>query len=101
MRTVCLVATTLSVSSTLLGAQASRPVARGDRYLGASAAASVYMASGAHFAEIRDRNMFATSLQAEWVLESTGQLAVSTTMELVPLAAMSSHIRPMRDCGNE
>ena len=101
MRTASLVATTLCVSSALLGAQASRPVARGDRYVGASAAASVYMASGAHFAEIRERNMFATSLHAEWVLENAGPLAVSTTMELVPLAAVSRRNGPLRDCWTE
>src|SRR5437867_11780558 len=101
MRTARLAAMTLSVSSTVLSAQAMRPVARGDRYVGASAAASVYMGSGAHFAEIRERNMFTTSLRSEWVLESAGPLAVSTTMELVPFATVSRRNGPLRDCWTE
>jgi len=92
---------TLAVCSMLLGAQASRPVIRGDRYLGASAAASVYLGSGAHFAEIRERNMFATTVRAEWVLENAGPLAMSTTMELIPLAAVSRRNGPLRDCWTE
>ena len=101
MRTAYLLATTLAVSSKLLDAQIARPVTRGDRYVGASAAASVYMGSGAHLAEIRERNMFSTSLRAEWVLENAGLLAVSTTMELVPLATVSRRNGPLRDCWTE
>src|SRR5438132_14319643 len=88
----------LALHCAILGAQSARPLARGDRFVGASAAASVYMDVGSHFAEIRDRNMFSTALRAEWVLENAGPLALSSTMELVPIAMISLRAGAGRDC---
>jgi hypothetical protein len=93
--------TLLAIHSFALGAQDARQVTRGDRFIGASAAASVYLDGGAHFAEIRERNMFATSLRAEWVLENAGPLALSSTMELVPMALVNRRAGAVRDCWPE
>jgi hypothetical protein len=90
--------TAILVQATLLEAQAYKSVARGDRVFGASAGASFYTPNGAHFAEIRDRNLFLTSLRAEWVLETVGPMAVASTVELVPLAVISRRAGPLRDC---
>lgn len=91
----------LAMHASALKAQWARPVTRGDRFIGASAAASVYLDGGAHFAEIRERNMFATSLRAEWVLENAGPLALSSTIELVPMALVSRRAGSVRDCWPE
>jgi hypothetical protein len=88
----------LAIHATRLDAQGMRRVERGDRFIGAFAAASVYMDGGARFAELRERNMFATSLRAEWVLESAGPLAISSTIELVPMALISRRAGSIRDC---
>jgi hypothetical protein len=97
-RATLTVTTLLAIHAIELSAQSTGPVTRGDRFVGASAAASVYLDGGAHFAEIRERNMFATSLRAEWVLENAGPLALSSTMELVPMALVSRRAGSMRDC---
>jgi Lipid A 3-O-deacylase (PagL) len=94
-------ATLIAIHCATLGAQPTRPLLRGERFVGASAATSVYTDVGAHFAEIRERNMFAASLRAEWVLENAGPLAVSSTMELIPLALVSRRAGSVRDCWPE
>jgi Lipid A 3-O-deacylase (PagL) len=66
--------------------------------MSASASASFYTQRGAHFANIRDRNVFFTGLSAEWVLEAAGPLAVATTIELVPLAVVSRRSGTPEDC---
>src|SRR2546423_4140581 len=85
----------------VLRAQSSQTVHRGDRYVDASVAASFYTVGGPHFAAIRDRNLFVASVGAEWVLETAGPIALSTTMELVPLAIVSRRGGPLRDCWTE
>ncbi|HEU4995532.1 MAG TPA: acyloxyacyl hydrolase [Gemmatimonadaceae bacterium] len=92
-----LLTTLLFLHAPLLGAQSGR-LSPGDRFVGASAAASFYTQSGAHFANIRDRNVFGTGLTAEWVLEAAGPLAVATTIEVVPLAVVSRRAGPLEDC---
>lgn len=79
-------------------AQVARPLKRGDRWVGGSAAASFYLRGGAHFAAIRERNFLTTSVRAEWVLETVGPFALATTMEAVPLAVVSRRSGPLRDC---
>ena len=75
-----------------------RRVERGDRWVGASAGASFYTSGGAHFAEIRERNVITTTLRAEWVIETAGPFALASTMDLVPLTVVSRRGGVLQDC---
>jgi hypothetical protein len=69
-----------------LAGQSTPPLRRGDRFVNTSGGISFATTGGPRMALVRDRSVFMSAVQAEWIAWSDSNFAFSWTAELVPIA---------------
>jgi opacity protein-like surface antigen len=85
---VCVVtgATSASSQDRTLATQSPHTLSAGDRFYEGSLGFSWYSPAAHDWGTITHRRIYLTGFRSEWLLETFGQFAVATTMELLPLA---------------
>jgi hypothetical protein len=97
MRLTAFIAVASTAFLVATGQAQSAPTA-GARYVTRSYGATLLGNGGPHFGLVRDRRVFQSAVQAEWVIGANRALAVSTTVEALTALLMRPGYAPEQDC---